>query len=328
MRYAIAMLDRAPFLLAGQWTTLPPESYSMVSGVWKQALWAGLLLLVMAVPAAMWPLLRANRQARFWLIGMYLSVLPVCATAPMSRALVFIAIGAFGLIGELAGGLQQAADWMSAAGRRRVVVSALAVALLAAHLPWAAVRRVTAPKVTSRVERRMTRTMVIHLLRWRPGQDLVVVNAPNPAALLFDPFRYAYNGGLLPAGIRALAPGFGPLEVTRTQPRRLVVRAVSGSLLRCAEHRWLHSVFFYQTLSDVRGPDQPMRAGQRILLPRMTVEVMRVDERGSPVEVAFEFPVDLEDRSLRWVCWNWRHYDYMPFRVPAVGQTVTLDGPF
>jgi hypothetical protein len=328
LRYARAVLDRAPFFLSGQWTTLPPEFHSMLSGTSRRILWGALLLLAVAVPAGIWPFLRVNRRARFWLMGMHLSVLPVCATVPMSRALTFIAVGAFGLVAEYVGTWWQKADWVPGSGWWRRLTWALVAISLFGHLPWAVLRRAMVPKMTAKLERRLTRTMAISHLRWEGGGEMVVVNAPNPIAFLYDPFRNAYEGKLLPAGVRTLAPAFGALEVARTHPRRLTVRAVSRSLLDCPEHGWLHFVFFYHTLSTVRSADRPLQPEQRIVLPRLTVEVMRVDEHGAPVEVAFEFPVPLEDPSLQWISWNWQARDYVVFRVPGLGETVTLAGPF
>jgi hypothetical protein len=328
LRYVLAVLERAPFLLAGQWTTLPPEFCGMLSGVSKQVLWGALLSLTVVLPAVMWPLLRENRRARFWLVGMYASAVPICATVPMSRTLVFVAVGAFGLIAELAGGWWPRAGRTPTFGWRRALVSGLVIGILATHLPWAAVRRVMAPRVTAKLERRMNKTMAISLLWWWRGEDLVLVNAPNPAAFLYDPFRNVYNGKLLPGAVRLLAPAFGALEVVRTQPQRLVVRALSRNLLDCPSYGGLHFVFFYRALCDVRGSGQPLQAGQRIVLPRMTVELMRVDERGLPVEAAFDFPVPLEDPSLQWIYWDCLRRDYAVFHVPDVGETVTLAGPF
>jgi hypothetical protein len=71
-----------------------------------------------------------------------------------------------------------------------------------------------------------------------------------------------------------------------------------------------------------------MQAGQRIVLPRMTVEILRVDEHGLPVEAAFDFSTALEDPSLQWIYWDWQRRDWVAFPVPVVGQTVTLAGPF
>jgi hypothetical protein len=328
LRYALAVLDRLPFLLAGQWTSLPPEFCGMLSGAPKQLLWAALLLLTVGLPAVTWPILRENRRARFWLVGMYASAVPICATVPMSRALVFVAVGAFGLIAELAGNWRRIGGWMPKSAWRRALLSGLVIGLLVTHLPWAAIRRGMAPSVTARLERRMNKTMALHLLWWWRGEDLVLVNAPNPAAFLYDPFRNACRGRLLPGGVRLLAPGFGALEVVRPQPQRLVVRALARSLLDCPSYEGLHFVLFYRALCDVRGAGQPLRAGQRIVLPRMTVEVLRVDESGLPVEAAFDFSVPLEDPSLQWIYWDWQRRDWAVFPVPPIGATVALAGPF
>jgi hypothetical protein len=53
-----------------------------------------------------------------------------------------------------------------------------------------------------------------------------------------------------------------------------------------------------------------------------------VDERGLPVEAAFDFSVPLEDPSLQWICWDWRRRDWVVFPVPKIGETATLAGPF
>ena len=118
------------------------------------------------------------------------------------------------------------------------------------------------------------------------------------------------------------------MRLTRTGPRRLTVRAASGSLLDCQPGKRMDFVFLYRYLSDVRGADHPLSVGQRIHLPRMSVEVLAVDGKGFPVEAAFEFDVPLEDRSLRWLFWDWDDRHYKPFVVPAVGGTVELVGPF
>lgn len=126
-----------------------------------------------------------------------------------------------------------------------------------------------------------------------------------------------------------MAPGFDEVEVLRPSRNALVVRSVSQSLFDCQRKgERADFVFFYRCLSDVRGPGYPLRAGDRICLDRMTVEVRAVDGTGLPREVAFEFEVPLEDASLRWLWWDWDRRRYRAFTPPAVGATVALVGPF
>lgn len=329
LAFMAAAVERLPFLLAGQWTTLPPDLYGFLPSTGRMLLGGFLALIAVLVPLCLWPLFRRNRRMGFWLLGMVLAALPVCATIPMGRALLFVAIGAFGLIAECAGTWRRDAGRLRRGGRSGRWLAMMVMALLIAHLPLALAMRPGTLNLTGKVIKRLNRTAVIALYeRYDPGQYLVMVNAPNPASLLWDAFGAAANDQPMPTGLRTLAPAFGPLEVLRTGPRRLVIRSLQGSLLDAQQGFALHRAFFFQRLSDVRGAGRPMAVGQRIALPGLIVEVLAVDETGSPSEAAFAFDVPLESRTLRWIHWDWRQQHFVVFRPPPVGQAVRLDGPF
>ena len=67
--------------------------------------------------------------------------------------------------------------------------------------------------------------------------------------------------------------------------------------------------------------------GERIEAGRVAVEIKAVDSAGQPVAAEFRFDVSLDDPSLHWVMWQ---YDlmvhYVPFAVPAVGESVEIAG--
>ena len=88
----------------------------------------------------------------------------------------------------------------------------------------------------------------------------------------------------------------------------------------------MNPVFFYRYLSDMRGPDHPMKPGDRVTLPRMTVEVLAVDEQGLPSEVAFLFETPMDAPRWRWLYWDWMRGRFGVFRPPPVGQTVCVAG--
>jgi hypothetical protein len=329
--YAVAVLRRAPFLLGGQWTTTPADLYGFLPAGSKRLMWLILAAVTVLIPVVLLPILRRSRRARFWLVGMYVAVLPFCATIPMSRSLLFVAVGGFGLIAEVIADCVRRAQWLQELGRTRLVVQAVVLLLAVAHLPWAAGTRASAAAVTAGMGKRLATTAVLANADCRADQDLIVVNAPNPVSFLYDPYRVAWAGGPLPRSIRMLAPGYNAVQVTRTGPRRLVIKSVSHSLLDCQPGRRMDFVFFYRYLSDVRGEGHPLHAGQRITVPRMSVEVLAVDGRGFPVETAFEFDVPLEDGSLKWLYWEWEAEatgPFKPFALPAIGTTVELVGPF
>src|SRR5262249_7104251 len=47
------------------------------------------------------PFVRSDRTCRFWALGMGLAVLPLAATFPSDRLLLFVGVGASGLLGRL-----------------------------------------------------------------------------------------------------------------------------------------------------------------------------------------------------------------------------------
>jgi len=326
--YALALLKRAPFLLVGQWTTMPPELYSFLSPPYRALAWIVLAVLTVLIPLGLLPMLRANRRARFWLAGMCVAAAPFCATIPMGRSLLFVSIGGFALIAEFVAGWLRRENWVPTSGPGRWLIGAIAITFLMLHLPWTALWRGYAPHVASDVQKRISRTMVLGSIECLPSDDLVVVNAPNPIAFLYDPYESAYEGRSLPRAIRMLAPGFGPIEVVRMDARRLVLKSVSESFFDCRRGKSMDYAFFYRCLSDVRGAGHPFHVGQRISLPRLDVEILAVDERGLPLELAFTFDVPLEDASLKWLYWNWGKKRYKAFDVPAIGETMRLAGPF
>jgi hypothetical protein len=286
------------------------------------------IVFVVVVLIVLLPLVCKDRLARFWLLGMYLSVVPVCATVPMSRNLLFVAIGAFGLMAQFTAGLLTKKDWLPTYRLWRSAAWTLCTLLLIVHLPVAAGARISTPIMTSFLAKNVKSTMEIGSLEGSENQDLVVVNAPNPASFLYMPFLRAYEGQPLPRAIRVLAPGFGPLEIIRTGDNSVVLRARGGNLLTGREKDSIDFVYFYRYVSDVRSASHPLQPGDRVELPRMSADVIAVDESGVPTEVLFKFPVSLEDSSLRWLHWDWKKDRYAPFKVPAVGEQAQVKGPF
>lgn len=69
-----------------------------------------------------------------------------------------------------------------------------------------------------------------------------------------------------------------------------------------------------------------MQLGDTVELTAVTVEVIALTDDGRPAEVAFSFSVPLEDPSLRWLAVTTD--GYIPFTVPAVGETVLVPSPW
>jgi hypothetical protein len=335
LRYAWAVVKRAPVLLSGQWGWQPAEMFNLFSDYakrWNLLAAAAFLLLILIVFV---PLLRKSRVALFWFVGMILCILPICATSPMNRNLLFAAIGAFGLTAQFLGGLFTKESWVPRSQLWRVPAWILCLTLIIIHIVLAGVGRITAPRTWSFVFDTFYSTIDIGSEPDLENKTTVVVNAPNPFLLLGLPVLRAYENKPLPERTRILAPGFVPLEITRTGEKTLLLKAQTGHILSPETSREdfkPNFVYFYEEFNSLFRPENlPFRAGEQVELTGMSVEVIDIDRAGQPVEIQFHFAVSLDDPSLSWLQWNWKKGgfgSYSRFKVPAVGEKTYIPGPF
>ncbi len=301
-----ALFERYPVLLFGQWAGLSELWVLFGSTFWRIAV--GYVCILGLV---FWPLLRRDRTARFFATGMLLAVIPVCATFPMDRLLMFTGLGAFGLMVRFWNAVFAADGLRPGFVHWRVVAVPVALLLVLLHVvaaPLLLTVRVSAPWG----RRELTNAMFpsVRFDRTIEQQDLVVVNPPIAWLVGYCQFNYEHEGIPAPRAVRALAPGMGGLTVRRTSDRTIEVIPHNGY------------VNFPDSL--LRNEKYPLKIGEQVYLARMTATVLTIeDER--PKNVGFSFETPLEDESLRWV--QFQAGEYVPWTPPAVGEEVTLEGP-
>jgi hypothetical protein len=178
------------------------------------------------------------------------------------------------------------------------------------------------------VQNQLKSTMQIGPLKGSENQDLIIVNVPSPFNFFYiPPFRAHYNESI-PQAIRVLSHGFVPLEIIRINKRALQVKAKYGNLLSCGKRPRSPLIHFYEHLNgSFRNRNLPLNPGEKVVLPRVTVKIIAVDDKGMPTTVLFEFTVSLDNSSIRWLQFNWENGFYSPFRVPEIGQTCEIAGP-
>ncbi|MHC4744970.1 MAG: hypothetical protein ACYS8Z_23895, partial [Planctomycetota bacterium] len=330
LRYAWAMLVRGPILVMREWSRISADTFSCVPVTTQMILWPIVVLLLALIMYLIWPLLKANRHARFWAIGMHLSVLPICATMPMNRNLLWVGIGACGLVGHFLGGYVAKEQWVPKKKLQRILTKVLFVSIIIIHLPFALLVRIASPITTNVLVDMVRQTMDVDSSEDLDEKQLIVVNAPNPASFFYMPFANAYAGEPIPQAIRVLSPAFSELEVTRVDENTLEVRAKYGNLLTAKPDRLLDvdKVYMLEAISSVRSNGNGFHKSDRVKLPGMTAEVVELDDKSLPVAVLFEFDVSLDDESLEWVSWSWKKDRYFPFEVPEIGKKAKVSGPF
>jgi hypothetical protein len=329
------VLEQGPRLLMGQWSGIDPALNASLSAPVSRALWIATLLFLVLMGTMLIPLVRRNRVARFWSLGMLFAVVPACAiSVPSGRLLIFVGLGAFGLMAQFIGCVLDQAEWLPVRYAWRVASWVFVFFLIGMHaalspvlVPFALVvqdptfRALTDTGTTSQDERR----------------NMMVVNVPSPGHTLYLSSATSAYGQPTPERIRVLAPGYGSVDVTRVDSHTLTIRPANGYLVPPGARGGndgeplppAHLAYGYQQGDRFfRSSDHPIDLGYTVELTDMRVEVTALTEDGRPAEGRVEFAVPLEDPSLAWVQWDWEEDTYVPFMLPDVGETVHIPGPF
>jgi hypothetical protein len=308
--FAGSLCQRAAFLMMGQWSPLPAEM-SMGPAPGSSAYYhlSVFSFVVAAIVVALFvPLILRDRVARFWGLGLVLSLVPIGAVGPENRLLGFVGLGSMALLAQLAqavfaGSLDAPRVWKGLAW-----IATLLLLLL--HVVAAPLLGIARLGYQTTVDSRMNRAMAsVPSDAQIASQDLVLVNPPDHIYLVTSIWAVRRLDNLpMPRHLRALSTG-GTLEITRVGPRSLQVRFPKG--------------FFPTAFSRyVRSQNDHFSLGQRFELPGLSVVVEALDAQGDPEQVRYDFPVPLENPSLRWM--SWHDGVYVPWTPPAIGQTQTF----
>ncbi|MEW6094248.1 MAG: hypothetical protein AB1531_09815 [Chloroflexota bacterium] len=334
-RFGIAILERAPFLLMGQWILPDPVVYTVLSNGARILLWILSVFILIFIGVLLKPLIKSDRTARFWTLGMLLSVIPVCAVSPASgRHLMFISLGAFGLMGQFIAGRLFSFDWTPSRKAWRTAAMVMSVLFLGLHVM---VYPVAGSLVRLQVDNYAIAVTDIGQQPDMESKDFIIVNAPSPSLFLYFPAFREFTRQPLPAHLRILAPGFSSVSLTTVDERTLVIQPETGFLYSpeyldldgTAFFPLFHSSYSFQYGDGLfRGQDYPMELGQQVDLSGISIEVISLteDERPQAVRVTFDWP--LEDESLVWLMWDWENARYIPFLLPDIGDTLLIPGPY
>jgi len=307
--FAVSFCQRAAFLLMGQWSPLPAEM-SMANALGTSAAlhMSVFSFAIAAIVAVLFiPLILRDRVARFWGLGALLSLIPIAAVGPENRLLGFVGLGSMALLAQLTQFVFARSSVASVPRVWKGFAWAATLLLLLLHLmaaPLLGIARIAyQANVSSRMERAMASVPSDPRIE---SQDLVLINPPDHIYLVTAIWAVKRLENLpMPRHLRALSSG-STLEVTRVGPRSLRVRFPGG--------------FFPTAFSRfVRSQNDRFSPGQHFELPGLSVVVEALDAQGDPEQVLYEFPVPLQDPSLRWM--SWQDGVYVPWTPPAIGNT-------
>ena len=312
LSFAAAVVERAPAMLLALWAQPPADLATVGPEPLPTVIWLmGTTLLVLLV-ILLKPLLEEERTARFWAMGMILSLLLTSTSYPANRYLLVPSLGAMGLLALFLQGWREGWPDSSRSQVWRGVAKVSAVFFVVIHLllaPLALAYSTWALAAPARLPANVARSLPDDPAL--SEQQLVIVNAPD--FLLFTGFLFPIRFmEQLPIAKRQSVLATGPVDLSlrRVDERTIAIRSDHG---------------FPSGFTDglYRSGDQPFAAGQKIQLPGMAVEILATHDENLVTEAVFHFDVPLEDRSLRW--FRWETGSFVSFQPPRIGDTIRLD---
>jgi hypothetical protein len=306
LRFAAALLTRAPLLLLGQ-LGLPPAEAPLFLPQFAQLITLFAIVVAIWFAFAAWPLVRSDAQARFWAAGMLASLVPACTTHPNNRLLFFTGLGAMALVSQLWHGFLERAAWLPANAFARRFAQLLVMLIAGYHL-------ILAPFLlplssASIAATKPAETAARTALAVSANRDLVLLSSPDYFFVKLMPVIAALEQRTPPRRIRALSFGAVPLRVTRPDDRTLDV-AFEGGLLASP------------LLELYRARDLPMPVGARVELDGMTATVTALTPDQRVAAAQFRFTEPLESRHFVFLCFQ--DHSYRPCAPPEVGGRLDV----
>jgi hypothetical protein len=154
-----------------------------------------------------------------------------------------------------------------------------------------------------------------------------------PLAVGFAPFNKAYHHQPLPRTLRALVPGLTSFDVQRTDDKTLVIQSQAPDIFFCDDVGPIVGRYAIGA-GNLLAFGPKCKKGDRYDLDGLTVEVLEVDASDLPSRVAFRFNTSLDSPDFHWLRFDLQaakcepyQPPYQPFKIPAIGQSVTLPAP-
>ena len=311
LRYLAHVPLRLPLLIQGQLTPLMPDFAMVLTGTAATVLAVVTAVVIAALVLALWRLVRRDKLAAFWVTGLVVATLPACATFVSDRLLFPTGIGGMGLVAQVIM-RRSDADLDGYWARRSLRI--LAGLFIAFHLvlaPLLLPLRSLQPKAMSvSLDEAFKSLDQVGDQEALAGETLFVVIAPQ-----FTYTSYAVLGrqslGLpAPDRVIALAHGVGATTVTRVDDHTLSIASEDG--------------FVTSPLDGLlRDPERPFAPGLDVELSDLSIEVERVTDNGYPAELRCTFSGEMNEPGRLFVTWS--EQGFVPFALPAVGETATID---
>ncbi|MDA8140338.1 MAG: hypothetical protein M0036_16950 [Desulfobacteraceae bacterium] len=316
MAFLLALIVRVPVLLNGQWLLPDGAFYQYVPKPYSYLVLGMIYLLLGGLFLLLRPLLKRDAVARFWALGMILSLLPICTTEPLNRNLLFVGLGAMGLLAQFLAAWLDQSPWLPRLRVWRGLAKAFVVILIMVHFVHAPMMLPLTCKSMKRFEDTIIGDPLMELVQHEDlsGKTAVFINPPITFGISFVPLLCEEHHMGAPVSSFGLLSGLGT---------DLIMKRIDEVSFEIESQG-----FIAKDLDQLfRGVDYPMRAGQIVNLNGMRVEVLTLTADQRPLRVRFTCDRRLEDDGLEFYVWQDNGFVFVHYKMPQIGQTAHLLGP-
>lgn len=307
LQFAIDTVLFTPLLLLNQFAQPDPGLVWMFAPTTGQALfWAAAVAFVVVVARVLWPTLREHPEARFWALGMILSLIPACATMPQARLLMVPGMGAMALIAIF---LHR---WLEGRERGRIA-QGLAYVFVVLHLVLAPLLILATPSGMQTMERVFRESSAsLDAIPDLSSKHLIAINTVSDLNAVAIPLLRSAFEEPVPRRTTVLYTGIGDVHLERPGAQSLLVRPDGGFLPR----PW------GQIFVDPR--EVRYAPGERVRIDGLEAEIVEVMPDGRPAAVLFTAAHPLDDPNFAFV--HFERGRYVPLELPPLHSETRVPG--
>jgi len=302
LRYAPAALERIPMLLADQLLNFPSMVPSFMPPTIRLTVSATVAIAVLLFCRLLYKRLGDSPALRFWVLGGLLATLPIAATFPMPRLLVFVSLGGSAVLASFILHARESEGWTRRVGTALIV---LHVGVAALSLP-----------VQAYLVKPLTETMFPceeYAVRGpEAAQRTAIYVNSNDLCVAYVPIIRAVHDEPSPR-VLLLSSALYAIELVGVDERTLEVHVPAGMHSNPAD-------------SLLRNPMDAIPVGEAVITPEATFVVQSHSDAGLVDVVRVTFTKPLTDPSYQWICTVDRVG--VPCAPPAPGETIEYPAGF
>lgn len=327
-KFIAAFFLRIPFSLSRLFLSIPANAGSYLSEPALLVVVIILYLILAGLALFFSRYAKGCKYCYFWLSVILFSLVPLSASSPTDRQLIYPLIGMAGFIIQLLHLFMIRKDKII---YRKIISIIIFCIILGVNGVTGVIQIFTGPFTMAALTRFIDKFMDFGDDPGLSGQQLVIVYPPAIHFLYSLSIKRLFDDLPLPRSIGVLSAGIVPSTVIRTSKNRLLIKPDEGfypppeplPILKNTPGYYIGLAYSLMRLERISVDTlYHPRIGEIITLPGITGEVTQLTDDNRIKAIEFTFTNHIDSGTYRFVYWDWSQQKYRPFRFPEVGEEI------